>query len=51
MSKPRMLLYPSSMLFSSDALTVVPVSPLAASWVPRALTIVCWFEGAKWHPS
>ena len=39
------------MLFSSEALTVVAVSPLAASAAPTALMIVCWLAGEKWHPS
>ena len=39
------------MLFSSEALTVVAVSPFAASCAPTALMIVCWLAAEKWQPS
>ena len=39
------------MLFSSEALTVVPVSPFVVNEAATALMIVCWLLGEKWHPS
>ena len=39
------------MLFSSEALTVVAVSPFDASFALTALMIVCCWAAAKWQPS
>jgi hypothetical protein len=39
------------MLFSSEALTVVPVRPLAASEAATAFKIVGWWVASKRQPS